>query len=95
MPKRQQQKKKQSKKYVNLGKATVKRLTEKAVCVNLDETGEDEWVPMSQVHEESLADCEMDAEIDTFRVTEWIAEQNELEPVMGTRTESRDPDHPF
>lgn len=65
--------------FVDLGRATVVRLTRKAVLVRLADHDDDEhWFPQSSLATDTAAGCAEWAELDRFRVEAWIARDREL-----------------
>ena len=71
--------------YVNVGAATVRTVTDKAVLVTLDDDRSARpakyWFPQSMVSEECLAQCERGISIGRFRVQRWIADSKNLKEV--------------
>lgn len=62
---------------VRLGKATVVRATNLALCVRLDDEDSDRWVPKSQIHEDSEVYSE-NSDPGELVVKLWFAEKEGL-----------------
>ena len=64
--------------FTSIGSATVKRLTKKAVLVELHDRETNVWVPLSVISTDCLAHCAEGWVYDRLRVETWFAEKEDL-----------------
>lgn len=65
--------------YTDIGSCIVKHVTKRAILLQVKRLNEERWVPMSLVHEETLAECEPNTVLDEVLIKDWFAEKEGLE----------------
>jgi len=63
-------------KVVRIEDVHCRKATEKAICVKIPELGIDQWIPQSQIDDDS--EVYKEGDVGTLVISEWIAEKKEL-----------------
>jgi len=66
--------------WVHLERCAILRETESAFLILIDEDGQEEWIPKSQIHPESVNELAVGDEDVTVTISEWIADKKGLTP---------------